>query len=78
MFPRQGSVSQYNVRMNRPKGLLLTTWIMVALLVAGWLRQQNWPPSPHLAHLHAFTTVAGLVLRITELVCIFYYVPGRN
>jgi hypothetical protein len=64
--------------MNRPNGLLLTAWIMVALTVAGWLRQQYFPPHPHIAHLHAFTTVVGLVIRITAFVCIFYYVRGRN
>ena len=80
MDRRRGSENSlgYNVRMNRPKGLLLTAWIMVALVVAGWLRQQYFPPRPHIAHLHAFTTVVGLVIRITAFVCIFYYVRGRN
>lgn len=64
--------------MNRPKGLLLTAWIMVALVVAGWLRGKYWPPPDHPAHLHTFTIVLLLVIRITAFVCIFYYVRGRN
>jgi drug/metabolite transporter (DMT)-like permease len=70
--------SRYNVRMNRPKGLLVTAWIMVALVVAGWLRGNYWPPRTQPAHLHTFTIVLVLVVRITAFVCIFYYAQGRN
>jgi hypothetical protein len=68
--------------MKSPKGLLLTAWIMVGLVVAGWLRMYYWPHHAQLAHPHAylrvFTTATLLVLNIVEFVCIFYYVKGRN
>jgi hypothetical protein len=64
--------------MNRPKGLLITAWIMVGFLLVGLLRQWFWPPHPHITHLHAFTTVVVALVRVTALVCIFYYVQGRN
>jgi hypothetical protein len=72
----------YNVRMSRPRGLLLTAWMMVALMVAGWVRGYYWPHHAHLAHpsahLHVFTTIFLLVINIIVFVCIFYYVRGRN
>jgi hypothetical protein len=40
----------------------------MSVLVAGGLRQQFWPPRPHITHLHAFTTVVGLLIRITAFV----------
>ncbi len=64
--------------MNRPKGLLVTAWMMVGFLLAGLLRQWFWPPHPHITHLHAFATIVGMLIRIVALVCIFYYVQGRN
>jgi hypothetical protein len=64
--------------MNRPKGLLVTAWMMVGFLLAGLLRQWFWPPHPHITHLHAFTTIVGMLIRIVALGCIFYYVQGRN
>jgi len=64
--------------MNRPKGLQLTAWIMVALVVAGWLRANYWPPHNQPAHLHTFTIALLLVVRITAFICIFYYGQGRN
>jgi hypothetical protein len=68
--------------MKSPKGLLLTAWIMVGLVVAGWLRMYYWPHHAQLVHPHAylrvFTTATLLVLNIVEFVCIFYYVKGRN
>src|SRR5438132_12045843 len=67
--------------MNRPRGLLLTAWIMVALNITAWILQYR----PHLAHrvpLHTFTvvlfTLALVVIRIGAFVCIVYYVRGRN
>jgi len=72
----------YNVRMNRPRGLLLTAWIMVALMVAGWVRGYYWPHHAHLvhplAHLRVFTTIFLLVVNVIVFVCIFYYARGRN
>jgi hypothetical protein len=64
--------------MNRPKGLLLTSWIMVGFLLAGLLRQWFWPPHPHITHLHTFITIAVMLIRIMALICIFYYFQGRN
>ena len=67
--------------MNRPQGLLLTAWIMVALLVAGWLRSFYRVPT-HFAYQHPqwhlFNTVVFVVLRIIAFVCIVYYARGRN
>jgi drug/metabolite transporter (DMT)-like permease len=66
--------------MNRPGGLLLTTWMMVALMVVGWVlgsrhhTQLNSPSS----HLNAFTTILMLVVNVIAFVCIFYYFQGRN
>jgi hypothetical protein len=64
--------------VNRPKGLLLTAWIMVGFLVAGslrqWLRSADYPTT----HLHTFTIVVGMLIRIAALICIFYYYQGRN
>ena len=81
---RRGSENSlgYNVRMKRPKGLLLTAWIMVGMVVAGWLRMYYWPhhaqpAHPH-AHLRVFIGVALLVVNIVEFVCISYYIKGRN
>jgi hypothetical protein len=64
--------------MDRPKGLLTTAWIMVALLVAGWLRGKYWPPHDQPAHLHIFTIVLSLLVRGTSIVCVYYYAQGRN
>jgi peptidoglycan/LPS O-acetylase OafA/YrhL len=68
--------------MNRPKGLLLTAWIMVALMVAGWVRMYFWPHHAHLAHppayFHVVTAVIVFLFNITSFVFIFYYVSGRN
>jgi hypothetical protein len=64
--------------MNRPKGLLLTAWIMVGFLFVGLMRQWFWPPHPPITHLHAFTTVVGVLIRVTAFACIFYYAQGRN
>jgi len=50
---------------------------MVALEVAGWLRQY-WPHNAHVVHLHTVTTIALLIIRIFAFACIFYYVQGRN
>jgi hypothetical protein len=60
--------------MNRPKGLLLTAWMMVALELVAWLRQY-WP---HPVHLHTFSIVGLLVARTVAFICIFYYVRGQN
>jgi len=76
------NVLRYNVRMNRPKGLVLTAWIMVALLLAGWMRGYLWPHHAQLAHPHplghALIVVFLLIVRLTACVCIFYFVRGRN
>jgi hypothetical protein len=64
--------------MIRPKVLLLTAWIMVGFLLTGLLRQWFWPPHPHITHLHTLTTIVGILIRIAALICIFYYVQGRN
>jgi hypothetical protein len=64
--------------MNRPKGLLLTAWIMVGFLLAGLLREWFWPPHPHITHLHTLTSIIGMLIRIAALICIFYYAQGRN
>jgi hypothetical protein len=70
----------YNVGMNRPRGLLLTAWIMVVLMVAGWVRAYFWPHHANLAHpsahLHDFITVFHLIITIAAFVCIFYYARG--
>ena len=67
--------------MNRPRGLLLTAWIMVALNITAWILQYR-PHPAHRAPLHTFTvalfTLALVVIRIGAFVCIFYYVRGRN
>ncbi len=68
--------------MDRPRGLLLTAWIMVALKIVGCLRlfyaphhaQLTHPP----AHLHVVTTTFVSVVNIIVFVCIFYYAQGRN
>ena len=67
--------------MNRPKGLLVTGWIMIALNVAGWILEY-WPQRADPAHLREFG-VASLVLisvaiRVSAFVCIYYFVRGRN
>ena len=67
--------------MIRPKGLLLTAWIMVVLNVTGWILQY-WPRRVHRVHLHAFTVIVFalllLMIRIGAFVCIYCYVQGRN
>jgi hypothetical protein len=67
--------------MNRPKGLLLTAWIMVFLNTTAWILQY-WPHRAHYVDLHTSTAVfVGLLMftiRVCAFVCIFYYAQGRN
>ena len=65
--------------MPRPRGLILTAWIMVFLNTAAWILQY-WPRRPH--HVHTSTVVFidlfMFALRVFAFACIFYYAKGRN
>jgi len=65
--------------MPRPRGLILTAWIMVFLNTAAWILQY-WPH--HYVFRHASTAVVvGLLMftaRVFAFACIFYYAQGRN
>jgi hypothetical protein len=67
--------------MPRPRGLILTAWIMVFLNTAAWILQY-WPPQAHNAHFHTSTKIiVGLFMfavRVFAFACIFYYAQGRN
>jgi hypothetical protein len=67
--------------MNRPRGLLLTAWIMVFLNTTAWILQY-WPHPAHYVHLRISTAVfVGLLtftIRVCAFVCVFYYAQGRN
>jgi drug/metabolite transporter (DMT)-like permease len=68
--------------MNRPRSLLLTAAIMIALMVVGWIRMYYRSQHPHLAHpphhLHSLTILLLLVINSIVFICIYYYVQGRN
>jgi hypothetical protein len=68
--------------MNRPKGLALTAWLMVALSTLGWgVIDWNRYRNPHLHNPRAtfvfFITII-VTMKICGLVCIWYYYQGRN
>ncbi len=63
--------------MPRPRGLLLTAWIMVFLNTAAWILQY-WPRRPHHVHTSTVVFVALLMftVRVFAFACIFYYAKG--
>jgi hypothetical protein len=68
--------------MNRPKGLALTAWLMVALSTLGWsVIDWNRYRNPNLHNPRAafvfFITII-VTMKICGLVCIWYYYQGRN
>jgi len=67
--------------MNRPKGVLVTAWMMIVLNVTGWILEY-WPQRASLADLHEFgfasLALISVAIRITAFVCIYYFVRGRN
>jgi hypothetical protein len=69
-------------RMNRPKGLALTAWLMVALSTLGW-SVIDWNgyrnPVLHSPRATFVSFIAVIVtMKICGLVCIWYYFQGRN
>jgi hypothetical protein len=67
-------------RMNRPKGLALTAWLMVVLSTLGW-SVIDWSRyrNPHLHHPRLLFFVAIIVtMKICGLICIWSYYQGRN
>jgi hypothetical protein len=68
-------------RMNRPKGLALTAWLMVALSTLGWSvidwnRYRNNLHNPRATFVFFITII--VTMKICGLVCIWYYHQGRN
>jgi hypothetical protein len=68
--------------MNRPKGLALTAWLMVALSTLGW-SVIDWSRyrTPHLHKprtTFVFFITIIVTMKICGLVCIWYYYEGRN
>jgi hypothetical protein len=65
--------------MPRPRGLLLTAWIMVFLNTAAWILQY-WPDH-HVYRQASTAVIVGLLMftaRVCGYACIFYYAQGRN
>jgi hypothetical protein len=66
--------------MNRPKGLALTAWLMVALSlwslgVINWSKYRN---PPHHRGFFVLFIMIVVVMKSGALICIWYYFQGRN
>jgi hypothetical protein len=66
--------------MNRPKGLLLTSWLMAVLSILGWtvidLRSYRPPHHTHSAFVILVTII--VTMKIGALICVWYFCQGGN